>query len=133
VLFIGINLVGGFIHDVEEWGYRHRANAEWVAQHLANDGAKAYAVVVFAQAAPNQKHEDFIKPFVASVAAYGKPVLFLHGDHHRWELEEGWKNTPNLTRVQVDQVTKARPVHITVSPSQPEHPFSYDRHQSNNK
>ena len=33
----------------------------------------------------------------------------------------------NLTRVQVDQVTKARPVHVIVSPDHPEAPFSYDR------
>jgi hypothetical protein len=83
--------------------------------------------VVFAQAAPNWKHEDFVAPFVAAAAAYGKPVLFIHGDHHNWEFEPGWR-APNLTRVQVDQVKKARPVHVIVSPDQPQQPFSFDRH-----
>lgn len=126
VLFIGIKIVSGRMHDVEEWGYRHRADAEWVEENLATLGQKAYAVVVVGQAAPKEYHEDFFRRFVPAVAAYGKPVMYLHGDGHRWEIEEGWR-APNLVRIQVDQVTKARPVHITVSPEQPDHPFSYDR------
>lgn len=127
VLFVGINMVGGFMHDVEEWGYRHRDNAEWVAENFNSGGQEAYAAVVIAQAAPNWKHEDFMRPFVKSVEAFGKPVLYLHGDHHNWEYEPGWR-APNLTRVQVDQVTKARPVHVIVSPDRPDQPFSFDRH-----
>lgn len=127
VLFMGINLVGGRMHDVEEWGYRHRANAEWVEQNLSTLGQKAYAVVVLAQAAPKAYHEDFFQRFVPAVAAYGKPVLYLHGDGHKWQYEEAWR-APNLLRIQVDQVTKARPVHFTVSPENPQHPFTYNRH-----
>jgi len=127
VLFIGINLVGGRMHDVEEWGYRHRANADWVDHNLAALGAEAYAAIVFAQAAPRRMHEDFFRRFVPAVEAFGKPVLYLHGDGHVWELEEGWR-VPNLTRVQVDQVNYGRPVHIAVSPHRPQAPFSYDRH-----
>ena len=127
VLFIGINLVGGRMHDVEEWGYRHRANAEWVAQNLSTLGADAYAAVVFAQAAPDIIHEDFFRRFVPAVAGFDKPTLYLHGDGHVWEMEEGWR-APNLMRIQVDQVTRARPVHIIVSPENPARPFSFNRH-----
>ncbi len=126
VLFIGIKIVSGRMHDVEEWGYRHRANAEWVEQNLNTLGQQAYAVVVIGQAAPKDYHEDFFQRFVPAVAAYGKPVLYLHGDGHTWQYEEAWR-APNLLRIQVDQVTKARPVHLTVSPDEPQHPFSYDR------
>lgn len=126
VLFIGINLVSGRMHDVEEWGYRHRDNADWVEENLATYGEDAYAVVVVGQAAPKVVHEDFFRRFVPAVAAYEKPVLYLHGDGHVWQLEEQWR-APNLMRIQVDQVTKARPVHIIVSPENPEQPFSYDR------
>ena len=126
VLFIGINLVGGRMHDVEEWGYRHRADAEWVEQNLGTLGGDAFAVVVLAQAAPKAVHEDFFRRFVPAVEAYGKPVMYLHGDGHTWQVEEHWR-APNLVRIQVDQVTKARPVHIMVSPDNPSQPFSYDR------
>lgn len=126
VLFIGITIVSGRMHDVEEWGYRHRANADWVEQNLNTLGREAYAVVVIGQAAPKAYHEDFFRRFVPAVEAFEKPVLYLHGDGHVWEYEEGWR-APNLLRIQVDQVTKARPVHITVSPEDPKHPFSYDR------
>lgn len=127
VLFIGLNLVGGFMHDVEEWAYRHRDNAEWVSDNFEQYGDATYATVVFAQALPMLKHEDFVAPFVKAVATYGKPTLFIHGDYHNWEYELGWR-APNLTRVQVDQVKKARPVHVIVSPDKPEQPFSFDRH-----
>ncbi|MBL7648565.1 MAG: metallophosphoesterase [Candidatus Hydrogenedentes bacterium] len=126
VLFVGINIVSGRMHDVEEWGYRHRANADWVEHNLDTRGRNAYAVVVIGQAAPKAYHEDFFRRFVPAVEAFGKPVLYLHGDGHVWEYEDSWR-APNLLRIQVDQVTKARPVHITVSPEDPQHPFSYDR------
>jgi hypothetical protein len=132
VLIIGVNLVGGFMHDVEEWDYRHRANVEWVSDNLKRHGNDAYAVVVVGQAHPKSKHEDFVVPFAKTVAAFEKPVLYLHGDGHHWQLEEGWR-APNMTRIQVDQVTKSRPVHIIVSPVQTGSPFSYDRHGAGEK
>ena len=125
VLMVGLNLVGGTVHDAEEWRLRHRQSALWVNGLLAYHADDVRAAVVFAQARPGAKHEDFFTPFVASAAAFGKPVLYLHGDGHRWDHEEGWR-APNLLRVQVDQVTKAPPVLVTVT-LDPDHPFVFDR------
>lgn len=112
VLFIGLNLVGGNVHDASEWRLRHGQNLAWVKQQL--DGAPAArAAVVFAQAKPTDKHADFFPAFIKCVREWKKPVMYLHGDGHKWQWEPGWK-APNLTRVQVDQVSKAPPVHITV-------------------
>jgi hypothetical protein len=50
--------------------------------------------------------------------------MYLHGDGHKYEVEPGWR-LPNVTRVQVDQVEKARPLLITVGEGP--QPFSFDR------
>jgi len=125
VLIMGINLVGGAIHDADEWKLRHRHNADWVRENIEHHAGDVRAAVVFAQASPGKKHEDFVAPFVETAVAFGKPVLYLHGDGHRWLHEPGWR-APNILRVQVDQVTKAPPVLVTVTLDQ-DNPFLFDR------
>lgn len=125
VLMIGLNIVGGSIHDPQEWKTRHAACAEWVTANLARHAHHTRAAVVFAQARPKEHHEDFFAPFVKAASDYGKPVMYLHGDGHKYEVEQGWR-APNLTRVQVDQVSKARPLLITVTRN-PKEPFLFDR------
>lgn len=56
------------------------------------------------------------------MATYGKPVLYLHGDGHKWRCEKP-SRAPNLLRIQVDQVTKARPVHHRFFARQSEAPL----------
>lgn len=124
VLFIGVNVVGGTIHDPLEWKTRHAACAEWVKSNLA-EHARVRAAVVFAQARPKEHHEDFFLPFVDAARGFGRPVMYLHGDGHKYEVEQGWRE-PNITRVQVDQVSKARPLMITATPD-PKNPFLFDR------
>ena len=125
VLMIGINLVGGRVHDPAEWRRRHAQDVEWVEDCFDRDGDTVRATIIFAQAKPQEKHEDFFEPFLSAVATFGKPVLYLHGDGHTWELEEEWRK-PNLTRVQVDAVGKAPPVRILVT-FDPDDPFHFDR------
>jgi hypothetical protein len=125
VLFVGINLVGGTVVDPEEWKVRHADNALWINKQFKDHGPDIRAAVVFAQANPNKKHEDFVAAFAKSAEAFGKPVLFLHGDGHKWQHEPGWR-APNILRVQVDQVKKAPPVEVTVSDDETM-PFSFRR------
>ena len=82
--------------------------------------------VASAQAAPNdKKHADFFDPFVAIVRAFEKPVLYLHGDGHNYQVESPWR-APNLVRAQVDSVVKNPPLLVTVS-TDPAAPFAFDR------
>ncbi|NIA16219.1 MAG: hypothetical protein GWP08_19320 [Nitrospiraceae bacterium] len=125
VLIMGINLVGGTVHDAAEWKRRHSQNAAWVRDNLTWYGGRVRAAVVFAQAAPSEKQEDFFAPFVEAAATFGKPLLYLHGDGHAWQHEPQWR-APNVLRVQVDQVSKAPPVLVTVT-TDPGQPFVFDR------
>ncbi len=125
VLFIGLNLVGGAVHDRAEWKARHALCVQWVEKQLNSADDSVSAVVVFAQAALGPKHWDFSRTFFPLVEKFEKPVMFLHGDHHNFQWEPGFQ-VPNLLRVQVDQVTNAPPLKITVAESG-DMPFSYDR------
>lgn len=124
VLMIGVNMVGGEVKDLTAWHARHEAGAAWAVEQLKAKGGRARAVVIFAQAKPKAHHEDFFAPVVEALRDYGKPAMYLHGDGHKYEVEPGWR-LPNLTRVQVDQVEKARPLLITVGDGP--QPFSFDR------
>lgn len=125
VLMVGLNVVGGRVHDEAEWRSRHHACAQWVSEQFAAHGAAVRAAVIFAQARPKAAHDDFFGPMVETAKGFGKPVMYLHGDGHRYEVEKGWQ-APNITRVQVDQVELARPLLITVT-ANPDEPFRFDR------
>jgi hypothetical protein len=126
VLLIGLNLVGGRVHDAGEWATRMQQDAEWVRACLERHGKDVRAAVVFAQAEPKKEHRPFFKQLAREVKAWGKPVLYLHADGHVWKEEPGFMKTPNLLRVQTDQLATAPPVLVTVT-DDPERPFVFDR------
>ncbi len=125
VLFIGLNLVGGSVHDAEEWRTRHEQDAAWVREQFDAHGDEVRAAVLFGQAKPHEKQETFFGAAVPLIEAFGKPVLYLHGDGHTWEKEKAWR-APNLWRVQIDQVEKGPPVRVTVT-HKAKRPFRFDR------
>ncbi len=119
VLVVGLNIVGGRMHDPDEWARRHRDCLTWVKESLERH-PKAKVLVVGAQARPNpEKQEDFFGPFCELAAQFGKPVLYIHGDGHVYEREDAWRK-PNITRIQVDQVSKGPPVTVIVTPGKEE-------------
>jgi Divergent InlB B-repeat domain/FlgD Ig-like domain/K319L-like, PKD domain/Calcineurin-like phosphoesterase len=105
VLFIGINMVGG--------SSPYQSDAEWVSQQLQAKGSPVRAAVVFSHAGPD-KSAKFSTPFRAAAAAFGKPVLFLHGHGHSWLMDNPFPET-NILRVQVDNGGAEDPVEIMVT------------------
>ena len=129
VLMIGINMVGGTMKDAAAWHARHLVGAAWLKEALSKHGASVRASVIFAQARPKEPQEDFFAIVIEEIKAFGKPSMYLHGDGHKYEVEPSWR-VPNLSRVQVDQVAKARPLLITVT-TDPAEPFLFDRRLAN--
>lgn len=125
VLMVGINLVGGRVHDKKEWARRMDENGDWVRRQLKENGEAARAMVVFAQATPLKDHEPFVRQLADAAKTWGKPVLYLHADGHVWQVESPWR-APNLVRVQTEQLSKNPPVLVTVS-EDPAAPFHFDR------
>ncbi|MFC2139704.1 hypothetical protein ACFLR4_03490 [Bacteroidota bacterium] len=127
VLFIGINLVGGLIHDSTEWKERHNNNAHWIDLHFSEYKEKVGAAVIVAQANPNEKHVDFMTKFLVSAEQFAKPIIFIHGDGHEWIYEESWLK-PNIIRIQVDKGGIAPPLKVILN-LESEKIISFDRNQ----
>lgn len=125
VLFVGLNLVGGRVHDANEWKRRLADNADWLDRNLTKFGPEVGCAVVLGHANPRPDHQDFFKEFTQSAGAFGKPVLYLHGDGHRWIHDRPFE-AKNILRVQVDQGGIAPPLRVAVT-ADPKEPFVFDR------
>ncbi|MEO2014180.1 MAG: hypothetical protein ABGZ53_07380 [Fuerstiella sp.] len=114
VLFVGLNIVGGLIHDPAEWEQRHADDLQWVRHNLRQFGADVSSMVVFGHAKPAPRHNDFFDPFTKDAQEFSKPILYLHGDGHRWIHDHPFA-AMNILRVQVDQGGIAPPLQVTVT------------------
>lgn len=115
VLIIGLNVVGGKVHDRAEWTTRHAHCVAWVKEQFRAHKDEVRAAVVFAQARPNDaKQLDFFMPFIDHSKVFEKPVLYLHGDGHRFNIETPWR-AKNVWRVQVDSVGINPPLEVHVT------------------
>ena len=126
VLFIGINKVGGKIHDRMEWKGRHKDNADWVSACMAEHRDKTHAAVIFAQASAVGNTPAFVVSLRKSAADYKHPILYLHADGHKWFVrKKEWAD--NITHVQLDVVNEVfPPVQVRVTADAKE-PFLFDR------
>ncbi|MBI1310861.1 hypothetical protein GC176_06095 [bacterium] len=125
VLFIGLNIVGGRVHDAAEWKTRLTADLDWVKQTLSRHGADVTSLVIFGHANPAMTHTAFFEPLNDVARSFQKPILYLHGDGHKWILDRPFA-ARNILRVQVDQGGIAPPVKVTVRNSGNQ-PFVFDR------
>ncbi len=125
VLFVGLNIVGGFVHDPAEWRQRHADDLEWIRRNVAKFGDEAGCLVLFGHATPAEKHQDFFDPLMTVAQEFEKPILYLHGDGHNWIHDRPF-SAANILRVQVDQGGKAPPLQVTITNDATE-PFQFDR------
>lgn len=125
VLFIGLNLVGGRIHDPVEWKQRHADNLNWVRSNLRRFGNEVSSLVIFGHAKPVKIHNDFFEPFIEDAITFKKPILYIHGDGHSWIYDRPFA-AKNLLRIQVDQGGIAPPLKVTVTDDATA-PFQFDR------
>jgi uncharacterized repeat protein (TIGR02543 family) len=114
VLFVGINLVGGTVHDQKEWDLRMQDDAAWVSQQFQAKRAQVRAAVVFAQTGNRTAVDWFTTQFRASAAAFGKPVLYIHGDLHTFKYDQPWSEK-NITRLEVPLGSAEPPLEVTVT------------------
>ena len=105
-LFIGVNLVYGGDSVVEP-------AAAWVQQQLETRTTQVRVAVVLAHFNPNF-NTSFSVPFRRAAAAFGKPVLFMHGHGHAWSVRSPFPEK-NILRVQVDKGSVEDPVEVTVT------------------
>ena len=105
VLFIGINLVGGIVHDKEEWDARHDANLLWIDTTATKYDGRYTTMVIFAHADPDiEINEQFFTDFYPMVERYDEQVIFVHRNLgiDTWKKESGYNGVSNLEVVSVE-------------------------------
>ena len=108
---------------LREFSARQAANLAWIDQ--AFDEAQrrnAPGVLLLMQAEPLatpgfQAVRDLI---TARSTRFGRPVLLVHGDEHRYEQEPGYAGVPNLTRLETYGSTASNWLQLTIDPSSPQ-------------
>ncbi len=94
-LFIGLNMVGSSIHDADEWATRSADNLVWVEDMFGQFGATSSNAVLFGHATPKHSgYQDFEAGFLTIAQDFDKPILYLQGDTHTWDLVTPWSEAP---------------------------------------
>ena len=124
VVFLGINLPGGRVHDASEWALRLPQDAAWIKEVLTRPSmSDVRAAVILCQANPfvikpgelKDKFKAFLLPFRRAAADWKKPLLFLHSDGHVWVDDQPWPEK-NIRRIQVDKWDNKFPtIQVTVA------------------
>jgi hypothetical protein len=108
VLFVGINLVGGIIHNQEEWDARHLVDLVWIDTAAAKYNGNYTTMVILAHADPDiEINQNFFTGFYPMVKTYDEKVIFIHRNLgvDTWNMESGFNGIPNLDVVAVEGST----------------------------
>jgi hypothetical protein len=141
ILFVAVHVVGSANNrgsgdePKPEFVARTAANVAWLQEsfRLAHERT-APAIAVFIHANPSiERVSNFRREFAAvletlkgETTAFGRPVLIVHGDTHRFQLDRPWwraktrEGVPNLLRVEVPGSPSVAWVPIRVDPASPE-------------
>jgi hypothetical protein len=118
-------LVGGDrpAERMAEFNARRAANLAWI--NAAFDTAAstgAYGVVLMLQAEPTATTAFSAERnlIVTRARQFGKPVLLIHGDEHRYEVQTGYAGVANLTRLETYGETASYWLTVTIDPSKPQ-------------
>lgn len=118
-----------------EYAARHAANLAWLEAAFAEARRRDAPAVVLAMQADlfirarcGRGTESGIAPMreaiAAAAAAYGRPVLLIHGDSHFWLQDRPFAAAPNVTRIMVPGDRETRAVRVAVDPASAD-PWSF--------
>ena len=128
-LFIGLNLVGGRVLNTNEWNERLKDEVEWTITLIrnyistplfdTNTGTKLGSrVVIFGHCDPTSEHDGFFGPlrnFIQYELMNTVPILYIHGDNHKWLYEPSYLGQESFLRIMVSGLGKEPPLIMTVS------------------
>lgn len=105
-----------------EFAARKAAALDWIDTAFATAGATdAAGVLLLMQAEPTDTpgFAEIRARIVERSRAYGKPVLLVHGDEHRYEVEPNYAGVANLTRLETFGATASEWLSVTADPRTP--------------
>lgn len=133
ILFVGVNLVGGRVHDKDEWEIRQGQDVKWLEEQFEAAGADVASAVVLGHAFPGSKdRKRFEMGFLDVAEKFGRPIAYIHGDGHKWIHDRPWKKHQHIERIQVDQGGIAPPLLVT-PPQSSGGKFVFDRRKPDAK
>jgi hypothetical protein len=106
-----------------EFDARRAANLAWINAAFDNAVATgAYGVLLMLQAEPVATSAfSAERSLIARRAAqFGRPVLLVHGDEHRFEVQARYLGVANLTRLETYGNTAGYWLRVTIDPSLPQ-------------
>ena len=133
-LFIGLNIVGGLIHDEDEWDDRHAYQVDWVKTQMLQYQNDTHSVVMFGQADTGSDTSDFFNPlivFFRDEFPDDIPILYMCADLHSWSYRSDMFGIDNWLRVRITGGVSEPVVRVTVDPetagTDPENAFYVER------
>jgi len=81
VLYVGINLVGGTVHDQDEWEARQQANLEWISNQFQMNRAQFEIFILMTHADPEtpDNNDIFFEGFFEMVKNdFNVPTVMIH-------------------------------------------------------
>jgi len=110
-----------------EYAARNRDNLSWLeAAFEAARDTRAPGLVVAIHGNPRfeaargsrarEGYDDFVHALVKQARAFAKPVLFIHGDTHRYRVDRPLADVPNLVRLETFGSPHVGWVRVTVDP-----------------
>jgi hypothetical protein len=121
-LVFGLNIVSGRVHDKAEWKTRLRSEYAWVRDvMLLNlvDMKTTDGVILMAHAHPKEDHKEFFNAFRVFLRDELKnefPVLYLHGDGHKFMYTPNYHEQSNFLRIQHEGGTNEPVLKIKAGP-----------------
>ncbi|MFJ8579957.1 metallophosphoesterase [Micromonospora sp. NPDC093277] len=115
------DLPGGDQPEVRlaEFAARKAAALDWIDTTFDTaEASNAAGVLLLMQAEPTETpgFAEIRARIVERSLAYGKPVLLVHGDEHRYEIEPTYAGVANLTRLETFGATASEWLSVTADP-----------------
>jgi hypothetical protein len=103
-------------------GPAHTANLAWLDKTFDRAREiKAPAVMIVWQDDPTDGSSPaLVAKLKTRAAALKKPVMLVHGDTHRYKLDNPWKDIRNITRLETFPTFTPEWVKLIVNPASPE-------------
>lgn len=105
---------------MNEFNARRQANLAWInAAFDTAQNTSAPGVLLMLQAEPTTSSGFAAERslILNRAKSFGKPVLLVHGDEHKYEAQPNYGGVANLTRLETYGVTTSRWLKVTIDPS----------------
>jgi len=117
VLFLGLNIIGTTSASDRTSDDRYDDCLEWIQQKVgAHTDGSLRSVVFFGHA---DRFEGLFEEAEEMLAPLSIPTLYIHGNGHKWEMENPIKGWDEYLRVQVDKGGDAPPIKVTIRGTTP--------------